>query len=195
MPVPPAASSGGSSAGKVLLGILIGIVVMVGGCAAYAVILVDSTINTFEQLTVSTLIDDNPRGSVANPLEFGAPHARPPGATGSGWTISVDDVELFEESAGPVCLVVVGHATLDTLRGDRAASAPRSFPKVSLIDETGVAQTPSAVDCESAPQVEGRLRAQQIEVLEGTTVEWYEVFLVADPAFRFVRVEGTVYAR
>lgn len=189
-PIPPTppASGGSSNAGKILLGICLGIVLVIGGCIASTVLLVDSTIDTFEQLTVTTLQDDGRPGSITSPLVFGTEHSRPPSFSGSGWTLSVDEVR----DLGDGCLGVVGTATLDTLSEDRELSFSRSFPEIELVEPNERAVEPQRCN-RSEVDSDGRLWAQDIELPEGASFTWFETFDAEPDSYRYVSVSGTLY--
>lgn len=192
--------SKGGNGGKVLLGILVAIFLLAGGCILSTVLLVDSTLDTLDQLTADALVDDDLPGSISDPLALGTPHSRSMGGSGSAWTVSVDEVRVQEtqdegdQSSGSLCVAVVGEATLDSLRSTLTASSPTSFPDIDFIDDGGVSRDPSRAACDtSSLRAEGLLWAQDIEVLEGTTIGWFEIFVVPETAFRFISVGGTVY--
>lgn len=185
---PPPASGGGSNAGKILLGVCIGIVLLVGGCVASTVLLVDSTIDTFDQLTTTTLQDDGRPGSITSPLVFGTEHSRPPSFSGSGWTLSVDEVR----DLGDGCLAVLGSATLDTLEVGRQLSLSRSFPEIELVEPDETVVEPDRCD-RSAVDSEGRYWAQDVELPEGASFTWFETFEADADSYLYVSVSGTLY--
>ena len=186
--VAPPAGGGGSNTGKIVLGIVIGLMLLLGGCIVSTVMLVDSTVDTYELLTSTTLQDDGRPGSVTNPFGFGEPHLRQPGLSGSGWIVIIDDVR----DLGDGCVAVVGRATLDVLEDDRTVSLSSSFPEIVLTDERERSTQPTSCNRETLV-AEGRLPAQDIEVSEGTTFEWFETFAGSTDDFRYVSVSGTVY--
>lgn len=182
----PQPSSSGSSGGKILLGILIGVVLLAGGCLVSSVILVRGTVETFEQLSEITIVEDGQPGSPAAPLAFGTNHSRVPGPAGSAWTLSVDDVSDIDG-----CIVVTGRATLDAIEGERLTSLRSSFPEIALVDADEQLIAPTDCGREALAQG-GRLWAQDTEVEAGTTFEWFETFDAQ--TFRWVSVSGTLYS-
>lgn len=187
VPAPP--SSGGGGTSKIVLGVVLGVLLVFGGCVASTVILVDSTVDTFETLTVTTLQDDGQPGSFTDPYPLGASHAREPGLSGSGWTVSVDQIR----DIGDGCLAVIGTATLDTLVGERTFSLSSSFPEIELVDASETVDEPDT--CNRADlATEGLLWAQNLEVVEDFTFEWFETFEAERDSFRYVSVSGTLYS-
>lgn len=146
---------------------------------------------------------DGDLGSASNPYPFGQAHSRDPGFLDAGWTLSIDEVRTEGVPNDPIfgtegetgtCVAVIGTATLDSLDSEELTSNPFSFPDVVLVAGGSQADT-AIVECDTdGLEAEGLQWTLDIELAEGATVRWFDVFLVDSVEYDTVAIESTVYA-
>lgn len=138
-------------------------------------------------------------GEDDGPYPFGQLHSRDKGFNGAGWDISIDNVEAG--SPGPFaddnkeCTVVTGTATLREYTGDGLASNPFAFPTITVLDTNGQGADKSFGACDTdALEADGYVRAIDVSLSEGASVQWFEVFLTEEAGvYNVVAIEETIY--
>ncbi len=207
VPAPPKQKSGCLGVGLgLMLALLVGLVLLVGGCVVVVSRAADDVtdkVDELEALAESGDIgstDSSNEGTLDSPYFFGESHSRSPGFFGAAWTLSIDEVRPIPkspaaDSADPrVCAAIIVTATLDSLDTGELTADLLSLPELAVVDATGETAETDAFQCDGSGLIaEGITAKYEFSLTEGGTGRFYEAILMDSLDFEYAAVESTIY--
>lgn len=217
-PASPDVKSGGTGCFGIATGVMFGIVgamaLVLVGCVALIAANTDSgdgvvlaeTGDGDDEVVAGpeTGSDEADVGTRENPLPLGTAHSRKVGLTGTGWDISIDEVQWVElgqfAESGETgnCLVIAGTATAREVETDDGLSNIFSFPEIiAVVDGVQLNPVDAFPACDAQPTgFEDHLTSTDMSFAEGGSGKWVKPFHVAqqDASLDWIAVEEVIYA-